>query len=105
MLYNLLEKLKTYDGKDFLEGDPQHIVTWQDVIAGAVNSVDNATTGEEKAKIYRVTIKAYDKPKETKYTADEVALILSQLKKFSLPIVIGQAEDFFNQESRNLTNS
>jgi hypothetical protein len=100
MTYNLLETIKMYDGKDVLEGDPSKSITWQDVIGGVVNSVDNETTGEVKAKIYRITIKAYDKPKEAQYTADEVATILSQITKFSTPLIIGRAEDFFNQNTK-----
>lgn len=99
MLYNLLQTIKDYKGNDYTEGDPPKTVTWQDVIGGAVNSIDSTTTGEEKAKIYRVTIKAYDKPKTVEYTADEISLILSQLKKFTAPLVLGQGEDFFNKTS------
>jgi len=102
MTYNLLEKIKGYDGKNLLIGSEgqKKEETWQEIIATLVNTITQDTTPEEKKKIYTITVKAFIKPDLVEYSVEEVALILSQINKYSaLAIVVGEADKFFNKIS------
>jgi tRNA(Leu) C34 or U34 (ribose-2'-O)-methylase TrmL len=103
MTYNLLETVKDYEGQPLLKktGETEVPTTWQTIMIDVVNSIDNSTTPEEKKKIFAVTTKAFTNPSAVEYSADEVALILSQIEKFSFPVIIGQADKFFNQSTAN----
>src|SRR5258708_34314108 len=104
MIYNLLEVLKDYEGKntkidETKEDSPPLDFKYILYTALNITTQQYPMTPEEKAKAFFVTQKAYLKPEECELTADEVSFVLSRIKKVYTPLVSGRDEEFFNQKN------
>lgn len=100
MTYNLNEILKDYEGKDVLDVDNTTPLAWKTIVVKALNdTIDAQTTSEEKMKRFSLSIKIVDHPENIELSADEISLILNGVNKAYTALVVGRADQFFNQKN------
>ena len=93
MRINVMEAVKSYDGKNILD-EKQEPVSFRTLFYVALNSTlrDEILGAEQKSKIYQLTSKLY-KDKEVELTLDERALIKERAAKILEPLSYGRVCD------------
>jgi len=105
MKYKLITPVTYYDGKDIPTDDKENspAMTYKDIVVRALN-IDIPNTQyppDQKAKAFFITKKAFEPDAEgmVEFTADDISLILERIKLFFMPVIVGRAEEFFNQKN------
>lgn len=97
MKINVNSIVKSYENEPVKDGDKD--VTFKSVIFQALNLTiqDEKLSEDDKMKCYDLTSRMYART-EVEYSIEEAAFILNRIKKMFGPLVVGRANEFFNNK-------
>ena len=90
--------LKDFKGQELKEGDKS--VNLKDIITGALLMPEEQTTGSEKAERYFMAQRVENSGTAWETTAEEVSKVKELIGKFYIPIIVGQAYEILEGDSK-----
>lgn len=97
MKYKITETVNDYTNKPILNEGKSWM--WKDVIISALNGMvkNEEMSADDKVKCFKLSVQAYQQD-EVEYSADDVTFILKRIQMLFTPLVVGRADEFFNQK-------
>jgi hypothetical protein len=96
---NVTEPVRGYNNEPIrTNGESGPVTIWREILVGALNNFapNENLSGEDKLRCFRISLKLTEQ-EVVDLSVDECSFILGRVKQLYGPLIIGRADQLFNQ--------